>query len=51
MPSQMQDNVIFIQLLISGMDSLNALARKTKEIEVERKKERKKKRKKERKKI
>jgi hypothetical protein len=36
--SQMQNNGVLIQLLISGMDSLNALARKTKEIEAERKK-------------
>jgi hypothetical protein len=35
MSSQMQDNGILIQLLISGMDDPNALARKTKKIEVE----------------
>jgi hypothetical protein len=39
MPSQMQANGILIQLFISEMNSSNALARKTKEIKVERKKE------------
>jgi hypothetical protein len=30
----MQDNVVLIQLIISRMNDSNALARKTKEIEV-----------------
>jgi hypothetical protein len=37
-PLQIQENGILNQMLISGMDSLNALARKRNEIEIEIKK-------------